>query len=129
MSIRVFLYREWKLKLGSQLQSLILKSPVIMRILLILTSVFLRYFKADCKESEYTLIKKYTKPWLKNKMQETFLWLKISFHNEKQSWDSLVLMYVITLGKSLIFEEFLEKLTNSDDWKHLLALSFYNSLS
>ena len=35
-----------------------LKSPVIIRMLLILTSVSLRYFKADWDESEYTLIKK-----------------------------------------------------------------------
>ena len=37
----------------------------MMRILLKSTSVFLRYFKADCNESEYTLIKKYTGPQLK----------------------------------------------------------------
>ena len=56
MSIRVSLWMEWCEELGSQLLSLILKSPVIIRILLILTSVSLRYFKAICDES-----KKYTK--------------------------------------------------------------------
>ena len=56
MSIRVSLWMEWCEKLGSQLLSLILKSPVIIRILLILTSVSLRYFKVICDESE-----KYTK--------------------------------------------------------------------
>ena len=56
------------------------------------------------------LIKKYTKPQLKNKTQEMSLWLKISFHNEKWSWDSLMLMYVITLGKSSIFDKFLENI-------------------
>jgi len=44
----------------------------MMRIL-ILTSVFLRYFKAVCEESEYMLIKKYTKPQLKKEMQEMSL--------------------------------------------------------
>ena len=44
----------------------------MMRILLILTSVFLRYFKADCDESKYTLIKKYTRLQLTKKTQEMF---------------------------------------------------------
>ena len=57
-----------------------------------------------------TLIKKYTKPQLKKKTQEMSLWLKISFHNEKWSWDSLMLMYVMTLGKSSIFDKFLENI-------------------
>ena len=35
-----------------------LKFPVIMRTFPMLTSVSLRYFKADWDESEYTLIKK-----------------------------------------------------------------------
>jgi len=49
---------EWYRKFGSQLLYLILKSSVIIRTLLILTSVFLRYFKATWNESEYILIKK-----------------------------------------------------------------------
>jgi len=66
-----------------------------------LTSVSLRYFKAACDKSEYTLIKKYTKPQLKSKTQEMSLWLKTSFHNEKQREDNLMLIYVMTLGESL----------------------------
>jgi len=58
ISKRVFLWEEWYRKFGFQKLSLILKSLVMMRILLILTLVFLRYFKADWDESEYTLIKK-----------------------------------------------------------------------
>ena len=57
-----------------------------------------------------TLIKKYTKLQLKKKTQEMSLWLKISFHNEKWSWDSLMLMYVMTLGESSIFDKFLENI-------------------
>ena len=55
----------------------------MIRTLLILTSVFLRYFKANCNKSEYTLIKKYIEPQLKKKTQEMFLWLRTSFYNEK----------------------------------------------
>jgi len=50
-----------------------LKSPVIIRTLSMLTSVSLRYFKAACDKSEYMLIKKYTKPQLKNETQEISL--------------------------------------------------------
>jgi len=51
-SIRISLWTEWYKKSEFQLLSLILKSPVIMRILPILTLVFLRYFKAVWDESE-----------------------------------------------------------------------------
>ena len=61
-----------------------LKSPVIMRILLILTLVSLRYFKANWDESEYTLIKKYIDIWLKKEIQDKFLWLRMLFYKEKQ---------------------------------------------
>ena len=44
----------------------------MIRILLILTSVSLRYFKADCDEFKYTLIKKYTRLQLTKKKQEMF---------------------------------------------------------
>ena len=44
-------------KVGVPTTNLILKSLVMIRTLLMLTSVFLRYFKAACDESEYTLIK------------------------------------------------------------------------
>ena len=109
-SIRVFLWIEWYRKLGSQLSSLILKSPVIIRILLILTSVFLRYFKTTWNKSEYILIKKYTKLQLKNKIQEMSLWLKMSFCNKRQRKDSLMLIYVMILEELSIFEGFLEKI-------------------
>ena len=52
ISKRVSLWLEWKGKYKSHRLSLILKSPVIMIILWILTSVSLRYFKADWDESE-----------------------------------------------------------------------------
>jgi len=57
ISKRVFLWEEWYGKLGSKKLSLMLKLSVIMRTLLRLTSVFLRYFKADWDKSEYILIK------------------------------------------------------------------------
>ena len=56
---RVILWAKWYRKLESQKLSLILKS-LVMRILLILTSVSLRYFKANWDKSEYTLIRKNT---------------------------------------------------------------------
>ena len=55
---RVSLWEEWYGKFGFQKLSQILKSPVRMRMLLILTSVSLRYFKANWDESEYILIRK-----------------------------------------------------------------------
>jgi len=47
ISKRVSLWGEWCGKPRSQTLSWILKSPVRMRTLSMLTSVFLRYFKAD----------------------------------------------------------------------------------
>ena len=49
---RSSLIEEWWGNKVSQRLSLILKSPVITRTLLMLTSVSLRYFKAECEESE-----------------------------------------------------------------------------
>ena len=46
------LIEEWKGKEGSHNLSLISKSPVIRIMLSMLTSVSLRYFKAECDESE-----------------------------------------------------------------------------
>jgi len=46
------LYTEWLGNKGSHKLSLILKSPIIMRTLLILASVFLRYFKTIWEESK-----------------------------------------------------------------------------
>ena len=50
--IKSSLIEEWKEKDESHKLSLILKSPVMRRTLLILTSVSLRYFKAECDESK-----------------------------------------------------------------------------
>jgi len=50
--IRSSLMDEWWGKAGSHKLSLILKLPVIIRRLLMFTSVFLRYFKAEWEESE-----------------------------------------------------------------------------
>ena len=49
---RISLCNEWCGKSGSQILSLILKSVVMIRTLPILTSVSLRYFKANWDESE-----------------------------------------------------------------------------
>ena len=57
MSKRVSLWEKWYGKFRSQKLSLILKFSVMMRTLLILNLVSLRYFKANWDESEYILIK------------------------------------------------------------------------
>jgi len=49
---RSLLIEEWWGNEVSQRLFLILKSPVIIRTLSMLTSVSLRYFKAECEESE-----------------------------------------------------------------------------
>ena len=63
-----------------------------MRTLLILTSVFLRYFKADWDKSEYTSIKKKIDLWLKKEIQDKSLWLKMLFYKEKQRDEIWMLM-------------------------------------
>ena len=80
---RVSLWAEWYGKLGVQKLSLMLKSPVMIRTLLMLTSVFLRYFKADWDKSEYILIKKKIDPWLKKEIHNKSLWLRMLFYKEK----------------------------------------------
>ena len=50
--IKSSLIEEWKGKVRSQRLSLILKLPVMRMTLLMLTSVFFRYFKAVCNESK-----------------------------------------------------------------------------
>ena len=52
MIIKLSLIDEWNRKDESHKLSLILKSPVIIRTLSMLTSVSLRYFKAEWEESE-----------------------------------------------------------------------------
>ena len=79
--------------------------------MLILTSVSLRYFKANWEESEYTLIKKKMLFWLKKDIIEIFLWLKMSLWREKQREGSLMFTYMMTLGELLALEEVLEKVS------------------
>ena len=50
--IRLSLITEWWGKDGSQILSLILKSPGMIKRFEIFTSVSLRYFKVECEESE-----------------------------------------------------------------------------
>jgi len=50
--IKLSLREEWNRKDESHKLSLMLKSPVIRMMLLMLTSVSFRYFKAVCDESE-----------------------------------------------------------------------------
>ena len=69
----------------------------MIRILLILTSVSLRYFKADWEESEYMLIKKKIDLWLKKEIQNIFLWLRMSFCKEEQRDEIWMLIYAIIL--------------------------------
>ena len=52
MSKSESLWHEWNRKLGSQILSLMLKSPVIIITLGILTLVSFKYFKADWDKSE-----------------------------------------------------------------------------
>ena len=52
--IRLLLLEEWNWKEGSYKLSRMLKSPVMIRTLLMLTSVSFRYFRAKWDESEYT---------------------------------------------------------------------------
>ena len=56
MIIRSSLIEEWWGNEESHKLSLMLKSSVIIRMLLMLTSISLRYFKAVWDESEYTFI-------------------------------------------------------------------------
>ena len=69
--------------------------------LVILASVFLRYFRADWEESEYTLIKKKIVSWLKNKTHEMSLYRKMSLQREKSMEEIWMLIYIMTLGESL----------------------------
>jgi len=52
MLVRRLLWKEWYRKNRSQILSLILKSPVIIKTLWILASIFFRYFKAVWDKSE-----------------------------------------------------------------------------
>ena len=75
---------EWWGKLGSYKWSLMLKSPVMMSMLSIFTSVFFRYFKAVWEELEYMFkMKKYVLS-LKKKMRLMSLWLMMSLWSKNQ---------------------------------------------
>jgi len=60
------------------MQSLILKSPVKINILLMLTSMSLKYFSADWQLSEYILMMKYIFPLLEKDTIFTSLWSNTS---------------------------------------------------
>ena len=60
------------------MQSLILKSPVKINILLMLTSMSLKYFSADWQLSEYILMMKYIFPLLEKDTMFTSLWSNTS---------------------------------------------------
>ena len=81
----------------------------MIRILLMLALVSLRYFEANWEESEYILIIKKMLFWLKKDIIEISLWLKMSLWREKQREESLMFIYMITLGKSLAHDEVLKE--------------------
>ena len=81
----------------------------MMRMLVILTSVFLRYFKANWEESEYTLIKKKIVLWLKNETYKMSLCRKMLLQKEKHIKEIWILIYIITFGESLFCEKGLVK--------------------
>ena len=60
------------------MQCLILKSPVKINILLMLTSMSLKYFSADWQLSEYILMMKYIFPLLEKDTIFTSLWSNTS---------------------------------------------------
>ena len=81
---RLSLIVEWWGKLGFHKLSLMLKSPVMMRMLSILTSVSFRYFKAEWEESEYTFKMKKNKLLLTKDKRFMSLWLIISLRSKKR---------------------------------------------
>jgi len=54
---------------------------------------------------------------LKKKIHEMSLWLKISFHKEKQRWEIHILIYVKTLGESNWFVGVLAKVSQLGWWE------------
>jgi len=83
----------------------------MIRILLMLASVFLRYFKVNWEESEYTLIKKKMSFWLKKDTIEISLWLKMSLQREKQREESPMFTYMTNLRELLAYDKVLEKVS------------------
>ena len=78
--------------------------------LFMLTSVSLRYFKANWYKSEYILIKNKIKPWLKKEIYNMSLWLKISFQRLKQRDKIWILIYMMTCGELNKCVRLLEKI-------------------
>ena len=76
---RLSLIEKWYRNRGSYKLSQILKSPVITKRFQMLTSVFLRYFKAKWEESEYMFIKKKKLLLIEKDTKRMSLWLRISF--------------------------------------------------
>ena len=99
--IRLSLKVEWWGKTRFQILFLILKSPAMIIKFDKFTSVFLRYFKVVWEESEYTFMIQKIVLLLKKEARRISMWLIMSFLNEKQREESLTLIYVMTLGKSL----------------------------
>ena len=75
---------EWWGNKGFHKWSLILKSPVIMRMLPIFTLVSLRYFKAVWEELEYMFKMKNHILSLKKEIRLMSLWLIMSLRSKKQ---------------------------------------------
>ena len=62
------------------------------------------------------LIRKRIDFWLKKEIHETPLWLKMSFHKEKQRQEIHILIYIKTLGESDWFVEVLAKVSQLGWW-------------
>ena len=62
------------------------------------------------------LIRKRIDFWLKKEIHETSLWLKMSFHKEKQRQEIHILIYIKTLGESDWFVEVLAKVSQLGWW-------------
>ena len=111
MMIRLLLIEEWWENEGSYKLSWMLKSPVITKRLWMFTSVFLRYFIVEWEESEYIFMIQKMSPLLKKEMRRMSLWLIISLQKEKWKDESLILMKIITLGKSFVISDSLVKVS------------------
>ena len=62
------------------------------------------------------LIRKRIDFWLKKEIHETSLWLKMSFHKEKQRQEIHILIYIKTLGESDWFVKVLAKVSQLGWW-------------
>ena len=74
-----------------------LKSPVITKTLLIFASVSLKY-QSSLRHVWININQEVNEPITKKEIHEISLWLKISLYKEKQNFESLILMYDMTLG-------------------------------